>query len=367
MWDSKLFKAGIAVLLLFLIILVGSRITFIFRPLIIAIEVFFYSFLISGALYYLMIPLVDWLARRRLPRSLAVIITFIIFLAVLTGVVALVGPSLQKEFTALIISMPERVDELIAFVEGLTTIPLFRQLFALEALSIERLSEFIPNAINQAVNYALNSIALIINYTTSVLITILVVPFLLYYLLVESGRNTVSNVVNKLAPRLHAERTNRSLAEINSQLGNYVQGLGIVSILVGVLAYIGLLIIGIDYALVLSVFVALTNLVPIIGAFIGAAPAVLVAALNSPLMVLKTIIVMIIVQQLDSYVVRPFILGRKMAINPLVIIMVVLIAGRLGGIVGILLAMPLFTVIKIVVSQLYETVRDARAPTADPE
>jgi len=363
MWDSKLFKAGMALLLFILIILAGSQIAFIFRPLIIAIEVFFYAFLISGALYYAMVPLVDLLTGHKAPRPLAVAITYLVFIALVTGLVALVGPTLQKEFTALIIVLPEKADQLLEFFESLQDTALFGQLFDLEAFSIDNLAEMIPNAINNSLNYALNSITLVLNFMTGFFITILVIPFLLYYMLVESGSGKVANAVNKLTPKLHADRTNRSLADLNRQLASYVQGVGIVSVLIGILAYIGFLIIGIDYALVLAVFVAITNVVPIIGPFIGAVPAVLVGAIDAPLMVVKVIIVIVIIQQLDSIAVRPFVLGRKMAISPLAVIMVVLLAGRLWGLLGIILAVPIFTVIKIVATQVYETLQDGRKET----
>jgi predicted PurR-regulated permease PerM len=357
MWDSKLFKAGVAILLLFLIILVGSRITFVFRPLIIAVEVFFYAFLISGALYYVMIPLVDWLTMHKVPRPLSVAIAYLVFIAIITGLVALIGPSLQREFTALLISLPEKIDQLLAVFESLKEVALFRPLFDLEALSFDHLSEIIPNAINNSLIYALNSITLILNFITGFFITILVIPFLLYYMLAESGRGTVPKVVSKLTPRLHNERTKRSLAEINNQLASYVQGLGLVCFLVGVLAYIGFIIIGIEFALVLAVFVLITNVVPILGPFIGAVPAVLVAAIDSPFMILKVIIVIVIIQQLDAMVIRPQVVGRKLAISPLAIILIVLLAGRLGGLLGIILAVPIFTVIKIVATQVYETIQ----------
>jgi predicted PurR-regulated permease PerM len=69
------------------------------------------------------------------------------------------------------------------------------------------------------------------------------------------------------------------------------------------------------------------------------------------------IIVIVIVQQLDAMLVRPQVVGRKLAISPLAIILVVLLAGRLGGLIGIILAVPIFTVIKIVFTQVYETIR----------
>jgi len=123
---------------------------------------------------------------------------------------------------------------------------------------------------------------------------------------------------------------------------------------VGILAYIGFLIIGLEYALILSIFIMITNVVPFLGPFIGSIPAVIIGLLDSPLTMLIVIILIIIVQQIESMLISPQIMGRKLSLSPLAIIVIVLVSGRLGGLLGIILAIPTFTVLKIIVNHIYE-------------
>lgn len=364
MWDSKMFKAGVGMLLLFLIIYVGSQITFVFRPFVIAFEALFLSFLIAGLLYYLTVPLVDWLHRRKLPRAAAIFITFLLVAGLLFLLVASVGPVLQAEFIKLVDNIPEKISgaqELLINLEGSA---LGTRLLDLEALDLENIADKIAESIGRAVAQVATSIVALANLLTGLFMTVVIVPFLLYFMLKEKGSELISGAVKRFAPRDYVEDINSMLGEMNRLLGLYVQGLGIVCLCVGVLAYLGFLIIGLDYALLLALFIMITNVVPFLGPFIGAIPAVIVGLLSSPLMMLKVIFIIVVVQQVESLLISPQVMGRKLALSPLAIILIVLVAGRLGGLLGIILAIPVFTVLKIVAAHLYEHVRQSpgRAP-----
>ncbi len=354
MWDSKLFKAGIAILLLFLIIYIGSQITFIFMPLVIAFEALFFSFLISGALFYITYPFVDWLHNRRIPRpvSIATVYVFILGLFVLLGLT--LGPILQAEFTKLVDSLPEKISEARGLLRTLEESAIFAQLVDLDALNFDNLTDQIANTLSSALSQIASSVAIIIDFASGIFITIIIVPFLLYYMLKEKGKGQIAGTLSKVTPKKYTGDIHSALTEMNRQLSSYVQGLGIVCLCVGVLAYIGFLIIGLEYALILSIFIMVTNVIPFLGPFIGAIPAVIIGALDSPLMMFLIIIIIVIVQQMESLFISPQVMGRKLALSPLTIILVVLVAGRLGGLLGIILAIPIFTVLKIITSHIYE-------------
>ena len=128
----------------------------------------------------------------------------------------------------------------------------------------------------------------------------------------------------------------------------------------GILSYIGFLIIGLDYALLLSIFIMVFNIIPWLGPFIGAIPAVIVGLLDSPLMMLEVLVIIVIVQQIESLLVSPQVMGRKLALSPLAIILIVLVAGRLSGLLGIILAIPVFTILKIIAAHIYEHYKKKR-------
>jgi len=358
MWNSKLFKTGIGILLVFLIIYIGSRITFVFQPFIVAFEALFFSFLISGLFYYLTFPFVDWLNKHKLPRSAAILIIYLLAVGLLVFLGITAGPILQNEFTNLAKSIPEKIKQAQQLLLALEDTAFSTRLIDPETLNIDNITDSIAGGISRAFTQVATSVAALFDFITSIFMTIVIVPFLLYYMLKEKNKALIPGMVSRLAPpQKYVTKINSILAEMNRLLSFYVQGLAIVCLCVGILSYIGFLIIGLDYALILAIFIMVANIVPFLGPFIGAIPAVIVGLLESPLMMLQVIAVIVIVQQVESLLISPQVMGRKLALSPLAIILVVLVAGRLGGIVGIILAIPIFTMFKIIVSHIYEQIQ----------
>jgi predicted PurR-regulated permease PerM len=118
--------------------------------------------------------------------------------------------------------------------------------------------------------------------------------------------------------------------------------------------FIGYLIIGLDYALILSLIAIVFTTIPFVGPFLAIAPAILVALSNSPFMVLKVVIVFIIVQQMESNFISPQIIGQRLNIHPLTIILLLLVAGSLYGLIGLILATPLYALSKVLIENLYK-------------
>lgn len=118
--------------------------------------------------------------------------------------------------------------------------------------------------------------------------------------------------------------------------------------------YIGFTIIGLEYAPVLALIAAFTNVVPYLGPAIAITPALIVAIVTSPFMVVKLIIVWTIVQLIEGKFISPQIMGRNLRVHPITIIFIILTAGNLFGIVGILLAVPGYALLKVFVTHVFE-------------
>ncbi len=354
MWNSKLFKTGIGILLIFLIIYIGTQISFIFQPLVVAFEALFISFIISGILYYFTYPLVDWLENRKLLRAAAILIVFLLIIGLSTLLGFTIGPILQEEFAKFVINIPDSIRGARQLISDLEDNVIMANLLELEAFDLENILENITQTISRTITQIATSVATVIDFLTGIFMTIIIVPFLLYYMLKEKGNEIISGPVNRLAPQEYKATIISAMAEMNRLLSAYVQGLAVVCLCVGILAYIGFLIIGLEYALILSIFIMITNVVPFLGPFIGSIPAVIIGLLDSPLTMLMVIILIIIVQQIESMLISPQIMGRKLSLSPLAIIVIVLVSGRLGGLLGIILAIPTFTVLKIIINHIYE-------------
>ncbi len=357
MWDSKLFKTGVGILLLFLIIYMGTQISFIFRPVVVAFEALFISFLVSGVLYYFTIPFVDWMHGHKVPRPLAILIVFMLIIGLLALLFFTIGPILQAEFTRLAVSIPEGIREIQQIIRELEESAIFNALLDLEALDVDEIIDNLAGFVSRAISQVAVSVATLVDVMTGLFMTIIIIPFLLYYMLKEKGGDFIPKLVERLSPEEYKDNVHSALSEMNKLLGTYVQGLAVVCLFVGILAYIGFSIIGLDYALILAMFILITNIIPFLGPFIGSIPAVVVGLLDSPLTMFLVIVVIVIVQQLESLVISPQVMGRRMALSPLTIILLVLVAGRLGGLLGIILAIPTFTVLKIIVNHIFEYIK----------
>ena len=136
---------------------------------------------------------------------------------------------------------------------------------------------------------------------------------------------------------------------MNVQVGSYIQGQMIVAFCIGVLLFIGYKIIGLEYALILACIAAVTSVVPYLGPMIAISPAIIIALVDSPLMLLKLAVVWMAVQFLEGHFISPSIMGKTMKIHPLTIIFVLLCAGNMLGIIGVILGIPLYAIMKVLV------------------
>lgn len=204
--------------------------------------------------------------------------------------------------------------------------------------SLIRLEQFISQFIAQTIDQ--------IGTTIGVLFTVFIVPFLAFYMLKDYRLMERSALA--FVPKKHMRSTLELVRNIDQALGNYIRGQILVCVIVGILSFIGYWLIKMPYPLLLSSLVAVLNVIPYLGPFFGAAPAIIVASTLSWKMVLFVIGVNVTVQILEGNVIGPQIVGKTLQLHPLMIILALLIGGELGGVVGLLLAVPLLAVSKVI-------------------
>ncbi|OEH85310.1 AI-2E family transporter [Desulfuribacillus stibiiarsenatis] len=355
MLDSPYFRFAIWVLVLFLIILVGSQISFIFHPLVVIVQTVFFPILLSGVLYYLMVPTVDRLTEKRVPRGIAILLIYLAFAIVVTILVLVLGPILQRQIGSLIENAPTIVNGIRVRLLELQDHPYVLQLAQQESFTFEDLARRLSQYINQIFVSVVNNVASFFGTLTNVFTTLLMIPFILFYML-QSGEK-LPGAMTRFLPKHHQKEGKSIIYDMDRTLSAFIQGQIIVCLCVGVLCYIGFMLIGIDYPLILAIVAMVTNVIPFVGPFIGAIPAIIVAILHSPTMVVKVAIVIIIVQQIESMFISPRIMGDKLAIHPVTIILIILIAGRLAGFLGLILAIPTYAILKVIASYMYRFVK----------
>lgn len=270
-------------------------------------------------------PLVERLVKWRIPRPAAIGFIFLLFIGGLVG--------------GLTVGLTPLINDTSNLIRRLTeSLSLFFQVNLLDQTVIQNeLSKFS----GQIIDLTLNLFEIIIR-----LVTVLVITF---YLLLDKEHIEVKVATLFVG---HKERAERLIKVIENKLGAWLRGQIVLSVVVATSVYIGLTIIGLDYALPLAIFAGLLEIIPIIGPIIAAAPAVLIAfATSVPLAVLVGVTYAVI-QQLESNIIVPQLMKRAVGLNPLLVLIAILIGGRLLGIGGALLAVPIAVVIQVVAQEI---------------
>ena len=158
----------------------------------------------------------------------------------------------------------------------------------------------------------------------------------------------------KFFPVRIRETTSQVLEEINGQVSQYIRGQLTVAFWVAVMFTIGYWIVGMKYGLTLGILAGLLNLIPSLGSFLALVPSVVIAAFISPILLIKVLLVFAVEQTLEGRVVSPLVLGSKMSMYPVTTIIVLLASGKLFGLVGVIVGIPVYAIIKILVTHLFE-------------
>ena len=353
--NSRPFRIAIWILLIFLIILVGRQISGVFEPLRIVFRALFYPLIISGLLYYWLYPIVDRVARTRLPRWLAILLLYIAIGGLIAILAIVIGPLLQRQFISLINNSPRFVDALriqLISIQDNEWVARFQQG---GPLTFEDLVDQLTAFANQFVVRLTVNIPNILGVTANVLTTVFIIPFILFYMLLEGHK--LPDAIVSFLPKRHRTEARQVIKDMDGALSSYIQGVIIISLSVAALAFVGYSIIGLDYALLLALVAGITNVIPFFGPIIGTLPGVFVALTYSPGMVWKVLIMILVIQQIESILLSPRVMGRKISTHPVLIILIVIAAGKLAGFLGILLAIPAYAVARVVVSHLYSLFR----------
>ncbi|WP_175640589.1 AI-2E family transporter [Metabacillus schmidteae] len=346
MLKSKVHFWTLQILLLLLIVFVGTKVSFLFEPIIVFTSTLFFPILIAGILFFIFNPLVRLLERNRVPRTLAILIPYIVFVGVITGIISFIGPIVSQQVSDLINNFPTYAREISDFILSMSQTHWFTWLMEQQYVPLNQIEQTLTGYATSLPENITASFSKLLGVVTNITLTIVTVPFILFYML-KDGHKFPGEAV-KLFPSTYRGEGLKILKDLYETLATYIQGQLIVSLVVGLGCFIGYMIIGLDYALVLGIVVAVTNIIPYLGPFIGATPAVVIALLDSPTKALLAALVVTVVQQLDGNLLSPLIIGKRLNTHPLTIILLLIGAGSFGGVIGMILAVPTYAVLKAV-------------------
>ncbi|AIS59330.1 Transport of quorum-sensing signal protein [Listeria ivanovii subsp. londoniensis] len=358
--DSKLFFWTIEILAVVAVIFILLQMKYIFSPIGIIISTLFMPILVAGFLFYLFNPLVLFLEKRKVPRILSVIIIFITFIGLIVLAVMQLGPTLAEQVTELAKAIPGYWQDFEKWLQGISKNSSLQGV-DLKA-ELEKLNISLPKIMSVVVDGVASSFGAIVSFVSGFVMILVTVPFIVFYMFKDGHKFIESS--GKFFPAAIRAEAKQIIKEMNKTISTYISSQAIDCLVVGLFTFIGYLIIGQPYALLFGLIAGATNIIPYLGPFIGAAPAVIVALFTSPLQALLVIVVVTIVQQLDSNLLSPYIMGKSLSIHPLTIIIILIVAGNLAGIFGMILGVPVYAVVKTIIVNVNRLIKLRRGELA---
>lgn len=346
----------VLILLIGLIIFVYHQIPFVFHPLSVLFSTVVLPVILSLIGYYLLRPILRVLEKAKIPRAWGILILILIAAGLLTLLIFLVLPTLKNEFHNLTNNFPNYFKQLTIQVDEFLRTSIFASFYESLDINLAKFVDNLPSDLGKTLTDAVGGIAVgltsFVSALTGWILSIVTVPFILFYLL-KDGEKLPDVFINVLPPRMRND-AREIVKQADHQISSYIQGQILVAVCIGVMVSIGFFIIGMDYALLLGVLAMFTSIVPYLGPLIAITPAVIIAIVTSPFMILKLAVVWTIVQLIDGKFISPQIMGKSLQIHPITIIFVLLTAGSLFGVAGVILGIPAFAVLKVIVNHMFE-------------
>ncbi|OGE30845.1 hypothetical protein A2631_04120 [Candidatus Daviesbacteria bacterium RIFCSPHIGHO2_01_FULL_44_29] len=266
-------------------------------------------------------PIVESLTKRSVPKGMAIALAYVVLIGIIVGLLTLIITPLTAETSNLLFSLPQTIQKLAP------------------TLGVDK--AVIQQELSNASQHVLSlTLAVFSNFLTLISIAVLT-----FYLIID--RDRLYKLIISLSPN-QKERTEKLVLKIENKLGAWLRGQVILSLVIGTMSYTLLFLLHIQYALPLSILAGLMEVVPVIGPIVSAIPAILIAYVESPALALFVGLGFFAIQQLENHFIVPQVMKRAVGLNPLIVILAIAIGGKLLGIAGGLLAVPITVVIQII-------------------
>lgn len=339
-------------LLVLLTIFVFTKVSFLLRPIGSFIEILLLPMLLTGLLYYLLNPIVDWLEKYKISRTAAISVLFVLIGLLLVWGLAVAIPSIQEQVTSFAQNLPSNIQKIESHVTTLLENEQFEQFRPTALEMLNKVNDQIISYAQKFSSSAVNWASSLISTASQIIVAILIMPFILFYLL-RDGQQLNAHVTQYL-PTQWRSSVSKVLTDVNAQLSNYVRGQVTVAIIVALMFSVMFSLIGLSYPVTLGVMAGFLNLIPYLGSFLAMIPAVILGLIAGPVMLIKVLIVFMVEQTIEGRFVTPLIIGSSLSIHPITILFVLLTAGQMYGVLGVLLGIPIYASIKVVVKAIFE-------------
>lgn len=296
-----------------------------------------FSIFISLILY----PLITKMESKGINRVLAILIVLVLVLVVFSGAIWIVGAQADN----IIVDLPALKKQFYDFIENLAN-----KIEQYLNISTDQQMELLRTNSDSFLSSSSNFFGSAVLATSNVITFLTLVPIYVFFILLY--RDNFKTFLKNLKPENNGQSFLRMFSDVKNLVQNYITGLMIVITIVAVLNSIGLLLLGIKYAILIGVLSAILTVIPYIGIAIGASIPIIVALItkDSIFYAVGVLGVYVLIQFFEGNIITPKVVGSKVKINPLAAIFALIIFGSLWGIIGMIMAIPLTGVIKILLT-----------------
>ncbi|KQL55416.1 hypothetical protein AN964_08070 [Heyndrickxia shackletonii] len=334
------YKLGI-ILLIFIILYVLLLLKPLWSPILKVLFMSLIPFLIGGFITYLLHPLVEWLHDKGMHRALAISIIYIIFFGGICYGIYLGVPLLIEQIKDLSDHLPEFANQYRNWIQQVHD-------------STSRWPDGIQNQIDKRIDHfelwlnqylikVMNTIMKLVNF----IFVLAIIPFISFYFLKDI--ESVKRSAWYITPSKWRKQAVSFLKDVDKSIGGYIRGQLLVCFLIGSISTIAFWLLGIHYPVLLGLIIGLTNIIPYFGPIIGAIPAAIIAMTISTKHLIYVVIIMFVLQFLEGNVLSPLIVGKSLHLHPLFIILALIVGEEIGGILGLILAVPVLAIIKVAI------------------
>jgi len=312
------------------------------------------SFLLAFVITYLFKPIVAFLERKGIRRILAILLPFLVSGLIVSAASQFMVSLVTEQAASFQTDLPKYINGLSdTFKKPTNTLNL--------ALLPYTKIDLAEKASNWMQNSASNVLHRIPEWISKLLSTMLLAPFFAFFML-KDGQSIGRNLLAFMPNNLFEVALNLS-SQINKQLGNFIRARLLESVIVGTVVLLGLSSIGTPYASILALFAGLTNLIPYLGPVIGAIPGLVIAFVNHDTLASVALVttVYLIAQLIDMLFVIPLVVAKTVDLHPVTVVIVIIIGSQVMGILGMIISVPVASILKLVFTEFYNHVVDIRS------
>ncbi|MGO4949575.1 AI-2E family transporter [Paenibacillus sp. DRB1-1] len=352
--NNRFFRLTTGIVMILLIIYLGTKVSFIFSPLVSLVSLLVVPLMLSFFLYYLLRPIVNVMERRKIKRSISILLIYLVIGVLLFVFSWGVWPTLRDQVTNLFENAPKLIKSLVDQLSQWRHNQSLRQVLPPGQDPLSQLSDTLNEAFSTLSDYSVK----LVSFVSYFFIVLATFPILLYYMLKE-GSKFGPKMLNFFPKKYHKDVL-EVMEDIDSALSSFIVSRVLINVALGVMMFLGFLIIGLPYALLLAVISIFLNFIPYVGAVAASIPVVIIGFLESPSMALWSLVVVIAAQQIQDNWLSPIVFGKQLDIHPLTVVILLLVGGDLLGILGIILVIPLYMCGKIVIRKVYQLFLERR-------